>query len=222
MRLFLLGASNPETLRMVRAVEGADSAVRVAGMLDNDPSKKGTDFFGLPVLGGAEVIPELLDEDVRFVNLITGSTVARHQTTSQIRAAGGQLANFIHPSVDLEMTRLGVGLYVQEAVILQAAVQVRDNTSIHMGSLIGHESAIGDSVFIAHGVSISGCCRIGDGTFIGTNATVLPRTTIGRWATIGAGSVVTRDVPDYAVVVGNPGRIIKFNPPPPITPQGDS
>jgi acetyltransferase-like isoleucine patch superfamily enzyme len=80
-----------------------------------------------------------------------------------------------------------------------------------MGALIGHESHIGHSVFIAHGVSISGCCEVGDGTFIGTNATVLPRVRIGRWATIGAGAVINRDVPDYAVVVGNPARVIKTN-----------
>jgi acetyltransferase-like isoleucine patch superfamily enzyme len=66
-------------------------------------------------------------------------------------------------------------------------------------------------VFIAHGVSVSGCCYIGDGTFIGTNSTILPRISIGKWATIGAGTVVTKDVPDYSVVVGNPGRVIKVN-----------
>jgi acetyltransferase EpsM len=34
---------------------------------------------------------------------------------------------------------------------------------------------------------------------------------IGKWATIGAGAVIINDVPDYAVVVGNPGKVIKFN-----------
>ncbi len=98
-------------------------------------------------------------------------------------------------------------------MVTQAEVRVGDNSSIHMGALIGHETCIGNSVFIAHAVSVSGCCIIGDGTFIGTNATILPRIRIGQWATIGAGSVVTRDVPDYAVAVGNPAKVIKFNEP---------
>ena len=109
------------------------------------------------------------------------------------------------------MCKLGVGIYLQEAVVVQAGVEIGDNSSIHMGALIGHETIVGSSVFIAHAVSVSGCCGIGNGTFIGTNATVLPRIKIGRWATIGAGAVITRDVPDYAVVVGNPGRVIRIN-----------
>lgn len=211
MKIYLLGAANPETIRVIRAVERATPNIEFCGMLDNDPMKKGRDFFGLPILGGLDLVPSLQREGVAFVNLITGSTRVRHQTTQKIVEAGGQLANLIHPSIDLTMTRIGVGLYLQESVILQAHVEVGDNSSIHMATAVGHESKIGSSVFIAHAVSISGNCQIGDGTFIGTNATILPRVTIGQWATIGAGAVVTKNVPDFAVVVGNPGRVIKIN-----------
>lgn len=215
MKIYLLGAANPETIRMIRAVERSTPHAEFVGLLDNDPKKIGTDFYGLPVVGGITEIPRLIqshaEEDVRFVNLITGSVRARHETTQQILAAGGALTNFIHPNIDLTMTRLGIGLYLQEAVIIQADVELADNVSIHMGAVIGHESKIGTSTFIAHAVSISGVCDIGEGCFIGTNASILPRVKIGRWATIGAGSVVTRDVPDFAVVVGNPGKVIKYN-----------
>jgi acetyltransferase-like isoleucine patch superfamily enzyme len=50
---------------------------------------------------------------------------------------------------------------------------------------------------------------IGQGAFIGFNAIILPNVTVGRNAVVGAHSVVTRDVPDYCVVAGNPARIIK-------------
>lgn len=213
MKIYLLGAANPETVRMVRSLQRSTHNLIFPGLLDNDPVKHGTDFFGLPVLGGAELVPQLAGPDVGFVSLITGSTRSRYETGRAIVIAGGSLANFIHPSVDLTMTHWGDGNYIQEAVITQAEVSIGDNTSIHMGAVIGHESVIGNSVFIAHAVSISGCCSIGDGTFIGTNATILPRIKIGKWATIGAGSVVTRDVPDYAVAVGNPAKVIKFNEP---------
>jgi sugar O-acyltransferase (sialic acid O-acetyltransferase NeuD family) len=214
MKLYLLGAANPETIRMVRAVQRSVPNVEFE-LLDNDPAKQGTVFHGLPVRGGVGDVPALLahasqhGHQVGFVNLITGSTRTRMETTRQIVAHGGALSNFIHPGIDLTMTKLGVGNYLQEGVILQAEVSLGDNSSIHMGTLVGHESRIGHSVFVAHGVSISGCCEIGDGTFVGTHATVLPRIRIGRWATIGAGAVVTKDVPDYAVVVGNPARVIK-------------
>lgn len=210
MKIYLLGAANPETIRMIRAVKRSLPNVEFVGFLDNDYSKKNSDFFGFPVLGGTELVESLTGPDVYFVNLITRDTKTRYETTRAIVAAGGKLTNFIHPSIDLTMCKLGVGIYLQEAVVVQAGVEIGDNSSIHMGALIGHETIVGSSVFIAHAVSVSGCCHIGDGTFIGTNATILPRIKIGSWVTIGAGAVVTKDVPNYAVVVGNPGRVIKF------------
>jgi UDP-2-acetamido-3-amino-2,3-dideoxy-glucuronate N-acetyltransferase len=45
-----------------------------------------------------------------------------------------------------------------------------------------------------------------NGCALGANSTMLPGITIGRWAMVGAGAVVTRSVPDYALVVGNPAR----------------
>ncbi|MCY1461774.1 dTDP-3-amino-3,6-dideoxy-alpha-D-galactopyranose 3-N-acetyltransferase [compost metagenome] len=52
--------------------------------------------------------------------------------------------------------------------------------------------------------------RLERGASIGANATVLPGVTIGEYAMVGAGAVVTKDVPPKAVVVGNPARILRF------------
>lgn len=193
------------------AVQRVRTDFGILGFIDNDPAKIGSDFYGYPILGGLDVVPELIAEDVRFVNLITGNLETRFYVTRDLIRMGAHLTNFIHPNVDLTMVSVGIGNYIQESVILQAEVLVGDNSSIHMGALIGHESRIGNSVFIAHAVSVSGCCDIGDGCFVGTNATILPRLRIGKWSTIGAGAVVTKDIPDYSVVVGNPGKAIRMN-----------
>ena len=52
--------------------------------------------------------------------------------------------------------------------------------------------------------------RICKGAWIGAGSTVLPGVTVGKYAIVGAASVVTKDVPDYAVAVGNPARVIKY------------
>ena len=49
------------------------------------------------------------------------------------------------------------------------------------------------------------------GTLIGAGTVVIPGISIGKWATIGAGSVITKDVPDNAVVVGNPSRVVRVD-----------
>jgi len=215
MDIVFLGAANPETGRMIKAVEQCQPNFNVIGFLDNDPKKKGNIFLNYPVLGGFEILDTLVNENIYFVNLITGSTKTRYETSRFMASKGCRFANFIHPTVNLLMTHIGVGNYIQEGVILQAETHIGNNSSIHIASLIGHESTIGDSVFIAHGCSISGLVEIGDGAFLGTHATVLPRLKIGKWSTIGAGAVIIRDIPDYAVAVGNPAKIIKYSNPMP-------
>lgn len=214
MKLVLLGAANPETKRMILSIRRTRPDFEVLGFLDNDPAKKGTEFHGFPVFGGFEELDRFAgDDDVRFVNLITGSTKTRFETSRTMAQRGCRFTNFLHPSIDLTMTTLGVGNYLQENVIIQAEVAIGNNSSIHIGTLVGHETTIGHSVFLAHGCSISGSVTIGDGVFMGTHATVLPRLRIGKWATVGAGAVVTRDVPDYATVIGSPAKVIKIAEP---------
>ncbi len=213
MNIIFLGAANPETGRMIAAVRRVTPNFNVLGFLDNDPEKKMTTFLGYPVYGGFEVLDEIAKDDIFFVNLITGSTLTRYETSRYLARKNCRFTNFIHPSVDLTMTRIGIGNYIQEGVMIQAEACIGNNCSVHMGSLVAHEVTIGDSVFVAHGCSISGCVQIGDGVFMGTHATVIPRLRIGKWATIGAGAVVIRDVPDYATVAGNPAKVIRVADP---------
>jgi sugar O-acyltransferase (sialic acid O-acetyltransferase NeuD family) len=213
MHIIFLGAANPETGRMIKAVEKSKPNFKVIGFIDNDPLKKETNFLGYPVFGGFECLDQFNKDEIYFVNLITGSTKVRYETSKYMVIKGCRFSNFIHPSVDLTMVRIGVGNYIQEGVIIQAEADIGNNCSFHIGALIAHEVKIGHSVFVAHAASISGCVSIGDGAYIGTNATILPRLKIGKWSTIGAGAVITKNVPDYATVVGNPGEIIRTNAP---------
>lgn len=91
----------------------------------------------------------------------------------------------------------------------------------HHGCIVVHGAAeIGDDCLIRHGVTIGnlggedalGAPKIGDGVQIGAGAKLMGRITIGSGAVIGANAVVIRDVPDRAVVVGIPGRIVKIRP----------
>ena len=208
-QVIFLGASNPHVGRLLSRVIAANPEMSILGFIDDDPAKWGTSFAGYPVLGGIGVLETLDLPSVSFVNLISSDCTTRYKTSRTLSDSGCRFTNLIDPGVDMTGVLTGIGLYIQEGALIQQSAAIGDNASIHMGALIAHESYIGASSFIAHAVSVSGCVDIEDGTYVGTNATILPNLTIGRWSVIGAGSVVTRDVPEYTVVAGNPAKVIR-------------
>jgi serine O-acetyltransferase len=88
-------------------------------------------------------------------------------------------------------------------------------TLSHTAGVIIHALAqIGDGCVLTSGVVIGGngrggVPRIGNHVFIGANAVIVGDVVIGNQATIGAGTVVVKNIPDYALAVGNPSQIVK-------------
>lgn len=218
MKVVLYGAKNPETIRFFMHLNRHEqraglAQTELAGFLHSDPALRGADFHGYPIFGGLEQVAGLAAQDVKFVSLVTGTTAGRYQTARGIVKNGGELTSLIHPDVDLYMSSVGPGAYIQEKVVIQANVQFGNNCSVHIGCMIAHDVRVGHSAFISFAVAVAGEVEIGDGAFIGANATILPRIKIGKFATVGAGAVVNKNVPDYAIVAGNPARAIGQNAP---------
>lgn len=89
------------------------------------------------------------------------------------------------------------GVVIADNVTISAGVSIISHTHRLMGMADGDHQAIAGKV------------NIGYGAWIGTRAIILPNVTIGQYAVVGAGAVVTKDVPEYAVVAGNPAKKIK-------------
>lgn len=208
-RVLILAAHNPEVIRLFECFREKNPDWELEGFLDDDPNKHGKEFMGYPVFGGCEIIQEDRFKDCFVVNTVCSSCNMRKGAAERLKNVGARIMSLIHPNVCLKYVKCGTGLYIQESVILQAAVTVEDHVSIHMGSLIGHETYIGESSFIAHGVAICGRVRISSGVYIGAGAIVLPGLSLGEGAIIGAGAVVTREVKSYTVVAGNPARLLR-------------
>ena len=93
-------------------------------------------------------------------------------------------------------------------VVINARATIGKQVILNTGCSIDHDCFLEDFVHISPGVALAGNVRVGEGTHIGIGAVVIPGVKIGKWCTIGAGTVVLKDVPDGAMVVGNPGRMI--------------
>lgn len=101
---------------------------------------------------------------------------------------------------------------VGDRVTLKSGVQLWDGTRIGDDVFIGPNSTFTNDAYPRskeYPDSFSGI-NISDHASIGANATLLPGITVGKYAMIGAGAVVTRDVPDYAVVMGNPAKVVRY------------
>jgi acetyltransferase-like isoleucine patch superfamily enzyme len=101
------------------------------------------------------------------------------------------------------------GVYVGSSCAIGAAATAAEFVFVNRAASIGHHTALGPFASIGPGVVIAGQVSVGKGAFIGAGAVVLPTVRVGANAVVGAGAVVTRDVPDHAMVVGNPARIVR-------------
>lgn len=144
---------------------------------------------------------------------------------SDVQASNiGQGTRIWQFSVVLADARIGENVNVCAHTLIENDVVIGNNVTIKSGVYIWDGITIEDNVFIGPCVAFTNDKKprskiypdqflrttIKYGASIGANATILPGITLGEGCMVGAGSVVTKDVPPYAVVIGNPARIIKY------------
>ncbi len=106
--------------------------------------------------------------------------------------------------------RLGKGTVVMGNATINSDAVIGEHCIINTGATVEHDCKLGDFVHISPNAALAGDVTVGEGSQIGIGAVVIPGIKIGDWVTVGAGTVVIENIPDFAVVVGNPGKIIKY------------
>ena len=160
---------------------------------------------------GYEVRPEqdLKPNNSDEVIISVGTNLIRRKIAEKLNYQFGWA---IHPSAILgDDVSIGAGTVVMAGAIINSSTSIGNHVIINTSASIDHDCQIADYVHVSPNTTLCGTINIGEGTHIGAGATIIPNLTIGKWVTIGAGALIIESVPDYAVVVGNPGRIIKYN-----------
>jgi UDP-2-acetamido-3-amino-2,3-dideoxy-glucuronate N-acetyltransferase len=110
---------------------------------------------------------------------------------------------------------IGQNVVISPGVVLGSNVKIQNNVSLYTGVICEDDVFLGPSCVFTNVVNPRSAInrrgqyaqtRVGKGASIGANATIVCGHDIGKYAFVGAGAVVTKHVPDYALVVGNPAK----------------
>lgn len=116
-------------------------------------------------------------------------------------------------------TTIGANVFIEKGVCLGNNVKVKNNIAIYTGVKCEDDVFLGPNCVFTNVINPRSFIErknefrdtlIRRGATVGANATVICGHNIGKYAMVGAGAVVTKDVPDYALVVGNPANIIGY------------
>ena len=161
---------------------------------------------------------------------MVGVTVINETADVDSTAEIGDGCRIWHLAQIREQAVLGKGCVIGRGAYIGSGVQLGDHVKVQNYALVYEPAVIGDGVFIGPGVVLTNDrnpratspsgdpkstfdwvaegVRISNGASIGAQSVILAGTVIGAWAMVGAGSVVLRDIPNHALVVGNPAQQI--------------
>lgn len=139
-----------------------------------------------------------------------GNPVLRYRLCQKFTEWGGNLVSAISPKACIGSydVSLGAGCNVLDGAIFSNDSGAGTACIVYYNAVITHDCRLGNFVQISPTVSVLGGAAVGDFSLVGANAILLPKVKVGKHAMVGAGSVVSKDVPDHALVVGNPAKQI--------------
>jgi sugar O-acyltransferase (sialic acid O-acetyltransferase NeuD family) len=182
-------------------------------ILDRDPSLWGKSVFGIPVMGGDDLLPRLVEEGAEYFLVGVGSTGdARPRRRLFELGLSYRLEplTVIHPaSVCSPMAEVGAGSQLLPGSVLNAGARLGLNVILNSGAIVEHDCVLQDHVHVATGAVLASTVRVGTGAHVGAGSTVKENIAIGEGAVVGAGAVVVRDVLPHTVVLGIPARFAR-------------
>ena len=184
-----------------------DEQFDILGFLDVDDKLHTKYNYPEPYLGTAENHNINVDAQYMFC---FGNMVYKKELVSAYRKKGATFLTFIHPTALIaETCKIGEGVLISHNASVGPMVAIGDFNILNSRCTVGHDTVIGDFNFISPQVALSGNTTIGDYNMFGVNSATIPGVSIGDNNTIGAGSIITKNFIDDAVIVGVPGKKIK-------------
>ena len=143
--------------------------------------------------------------DVAMVSI--GNSAIRYSIQQRLRSIAPAL---VHPSAFVSRSaKLGLGSVVMPNAVINAETVIGDGVIINSGAVVEHDCVIEDFAHICPNTALGGGVHVGKRSWIGIGSSVIQLVKIGDDVTVGAGTVVIRDIPQNQRVAGNPAKPLK-------------
>lgn len=192
-----------------------DRTVEVVGFLDDSAALHGQDYRGVPILGGTSLAKELHSAGrIGGAIVAIGSNRVRARLTEAMEHLGLTIVSAIHPHVVVDDTaRIGAGSIIEMGVMIHPEARIGRGVFVGGSSVIAHHCVVGDYALVGGGVIFGGEVTVGEFSTLGVGTVLQPQAKIGRNVTTGIGAAVVKDLPDNAVAVGVPAKVIRLAEP---------
>ena len=176
--------------------------------------KIGTEINGFPVLGKTEnYIQYANDNNILFMFAIhpVGHGSLRIKLFEKLKIPEEKLATIIHPSAFVGYNAdIAPGVMIMANSYVGTAAKIGMCTLLMSNTVIGHNTNIGKFCHISAGAVVSSYVNLGNASDVALNATVLEKINIEKNAVVGAGAMITKDIFENQIVVGNPQRVLRL------------
>ena len=207
--IFGVGGFGREVLTLIQDINKVEPTYNILGFFD-DGYGKGMMVNGFPNLGTSEDLNQWETPICLAVSI--GNPSVKKNVLDKITNPLVEFPTLIHPSVwigNKEFVEIGMGCIICAGNLITTNVKIEDFVILNLGCTVGHDSVIKKYAAFMPSCNISGEVLIEEGVYCGTGVKIINQTSIGEYATIGAGAVVTKPIPARCTAVGVPARVVK-------------
>ena len=198
--MYLYGASGH--CKVIIDIVRSSLEMVVEGVFDDNKTAK--EILDIPIIEFGNFNQQKIEELI----ICVGDNATRKKLAEAIQT---NYISAIHKSAVIsKYAQIGDGTVIMPKAVVNAASSIGKHCIVNSGAVVEHDCELSNYVHVSPNASLAGNVKVGEGSQVGIGATVIQGITIGKWVTIGAGSVVIDNVPDYAVVVGNPAKVMKY------------